>query len=69
MLTYVGLVVGLLFIVGIFLPLLVDQINGLTNFVTTAAQAPEGPTQDIKGLAKQTDLVGSCRGSTPNSPI
>ena len=58
MLTYVGLVVGLLFIVGIFLPLLVDQINGLTNFVTTAAQAPEGPTQDIKGLAKQNGLGG-----------
>src|SRR5215216_1212693 len=57
-LTYVGLVVGLLFIVGIFLPLLVDQINGLTNFVTTAAQAPEGPTQDIKGLAKQNGLGG-----------
>src|SRR5215212_5966722 len=56
-LTYVGLV-GLLFIVGIFLPLLVDQINGLTNFVTTAAQAPEGPTQDIKGLAKQNGLGG-----------
>src|SRR5215207_9418393 len=57
-LTYVGLVVGLLFIVGIFLPLLVDQINGLTNFVTTAAQAPEGPTQYIKGLAKQNGLCG-----------
>src|SRR5215212_7046112 len=57
-LTYVGLVVGLLFIVGIFLPLLVDQINGLTNFVTTAAQAPEGPTQYIKGLAKQNGLGG-----------
>jgi predicted PurR-regulated permease PerM len=46
-------VVALLFIVGIFLPLLVDQINGLTKFVTTAAQAPEGPTQYIKGLAQQ----------------
>jgi len=57
-LTYVGLVVGLLFVVGIFLPLLVDQINGLTNFVTTAAQAPEGPTEDIKGLAKQNGLGG-----------
>jgi predicted PurR-regulated permease PerM len=52
-LTYLGLVVALLFIVGIFLPLLVDQINGLTKFVTTAAQAPEGPTQYIKGLAQQ----------------
>src|ERR687895_749757 len=52
-LTYLGLVVALLFIVGIFLPLLVDQINGPTKFVNTAAQAPEGPTQYIKGLAQQ----------------
>src|ERR687895_1699823 len=52
-LTYLGLVVALLFVVGIFLPLLVDQINGLIKFVNTAAQAPEGPTQYIKGLAQQ----------------
>src|SRR5215208_3039641 len=57
-LTYVGLVVALLFIVGIFLPLLVDQINGLTKFVNTAAQAPEGPTEYIKGLAKQNGFGG-----------
>src|ERR687889_1511008 len=52
-LTYLGVLVVLLFVVGIFLPLLVDQINGLTKFVNTAAQAPEGPTQYIKGLAQQ----------------
>src|SRR5215207_1015080 len=57
-LTYLGLVVALLFIVGIFLPLLVDQINGLTKFVNTAAQAPEGPTEYIKGLAKQNGFGG-----------
>jgi predicted PurR-regulated permease PerM len=57
-LTYLGLVVALLFIGGIFLPLLVDQINGLTKFVTTAANAPEGPTQYIKGLAKQNGFGG-----------
>jgi AI-2E family transporter len=45
-------------VVGIFLPLLVDQINGLTNFVAAAAQAPEGPTEYIRGLAKQTGLGG-----------
>jgi predicted PurR-regulated permease PerM len=55
-LTYLGVLVALLFIVGIFLPLLVDQINGFTKFVTTAAQAPEGPTQYIKGLFKQNGL-------------
>jgi predicted PurR-regulated permease PerM len=57
-LAYLGLLVVLLFVVGIFLPLLVDQINGLTKFVTVAAQAPEGPTQYIKGLAKQNGLGG-----------
>jgi len=57
-LIYFGLVVALLFVVGIFLPLLVDQINGLTKFVNTAAQAPEGPTEYIKGLARDNGLGG-----------
>jgi predicted PurR-regulated permease PerM len=57
-LTYLGVLVVLLFVVGIFLPLLVDQINGLTKFVNTAAQAPEGPTQYIRGLAKESGLGG-----------
>src|SRR5215218_1991261 len=57
-LTYLGVVVALLFVVGIFLPLLVDQINGLTKFVAAAAQAPEGPTEYIRGLAKQNGFGG-----------
>jgi predicted PurR-regulated permease PerM len=57
-LTYLGVLVALLFVVGIFLPLLVDQINGLIRFVNTAAQAPEGPTEYIRGLAKQSGLGG-----------
>jgi predicted PurR-regulated permease PerM len=57
-LTYLGLLVVLLFVVGIFLPLLVDQINGFIKFVNTAAQAPEGPTQYIKDLARQNGLGG-----------
>src|ERR671915_2448838 len=57
-LTYLGVLVALIFVVGIFLPVLVDQINGLTKFVTTAANAPEGPTEYIKGLAKQNGLGG-----------
>src|SRR5215217_2594625 len=51
-LTYLGVLVALLLVVGIFLPVLVDQINGLVKFVTTAANAPEGPTKYIQGLAK-----------------
>src|SRR5215211_2060392 len=57
-LIYVGLAVVLLFVVGIFLPLLVDQINGFIRFVNTAAQAPEGPTEYIKDLARQNGLGG-----------
>src|SRR5215210_7476856 len=56
--TYLGVLVGLLLVVGIFLPVLVDQINGLVKFVTTAANAPEGPQEYIKGLAKQNGLGG-----------
>jgi predicted PurR-regulated permease PerM len=44
-LTYLGLVVALLFLVEILLPVLVDQIQGLINFVVTVAQAPKGPTE------------------------
>jgi predicted PurR-regulated permease PerM len=50
--------VALLLVVGIFVPVLVDQINGFIKFVTTAATAPEGPTEYIKGLAKQYGLGG-----------
>jgi predicted PurR-regulated permease PerM len=57
-LSYLGVVVALLFIVGIFLPLLVDQINGLTKFVAATANAPEGPTEYIRGIAEQNGLGG-----------
>jgi predicted PurR-regulated permease PerM len=40
------------------MPLLVDQINGLVDFVSAAANAPEGPTQYVKGLAQQYGLGG-----------
>jgi predicted PurR-regulated permease PerM len=57
-LSYLGVLVALLFIAGIFLPLLIDQINGLTKFVAAAANAPEGPTEYIRGVAKQAGLGG-----------
>jgi predicted PurR-regulated permease PerM len=57
-LSYLGVVVALLFIVGIFLPLLVDQIQGLTKFVAATANAPEGPTEYIRGIAEQNGLGG-----------
>jgi predicted PurR-regulated permease PerM len=57
-LTYLGVLVALLLVVGIFVPVLTDQINGFIKFVTTAANAPEGPTEYIKGLAKDAGLGG-----------
>src|SRR5918993_1300691 len=57
-LTYLGVLVALLVVVGIFVPVLTDQINGFIMFVTTAANAPEGPTEYIKGLAKENGLGG-----------
>src|SRR5215213_2948547 len=57
-LTYLALLVALLLVVGIFVPVLTDQINGFIKFVTTAANAPEGPTKYIEGLAKQNGLGG-----------
>src|ERR687898_1495721 len=57
-LTYLGVLVALLLVVGIFVPVLTDQINGFIKFVTTAANAPEGPTQYIEGLAKDNGLGG-----------
>jgi len=57
-LTYLGVLVALLLVVGIFVPVLVDQINGFIKFVTTAANAPQGPTKYIEGLAKDNGLGG-----------
>ena len=57
-LAYLGILVALLLVVGICVPELVDQVNGFIKFVTTAANAPEGPTEYIKGLAKQNGLGG-----------
>src|SRR5688572_26144440 len=57
-LAYLGVIAVVLFMVGNFLPLLVDQINGLVDFVTAAANAPEGPTQYVKGLAQQYGFGG-----------
>src|SRR5919107_1403467 len=57
-LTYLGVLVALLLVVGIFVPVLVDQINGFIKFVTTAANAPQGPTKYLEGLAKDNGLGG-----------
>jgi predicted PurR-regulated permease PerM len=55
-LTYLAVVVALLFMVGILVPVLVDQIQGLIKFVAAVANAPEGPTEYLRGLARQNGL-------------
>src|SRR5215216_2869605 len=55
-LTYLVVVMVLLFVVGILLPVLVDQIQGLIKFISSVANAPEGPTEYLKGLAQQYRL-------------
>jgi predicted PurR-regulated permease PerM len=49
-------VVGLLFIVGIFVPVLVDQINALIKFIGGVANSPQGPQAYFKDLAQQNGL-------------
>src|SRR5215218_3280246 len=66
-LTYLGVLVALLLVVGIFVPVLVDQINGFIKFVTTAANAPRGPLNTSRGSPRITVSVASCRGSKTNS--
>ena len=52
-LTYLGLLVALLLIVGIFLPVIVGQINSLIKFIGGVQNAPGGPQEYIKGLFQQ----------------
>src|SRR5215208_380635 len=55
-LTYLGLLVALLLIVGIFLPVIVDQITSLIKFIGGVQNAPGGPQEYIKGLFQQNGL-------------
>src|SRR3712207_6124806 len=55
-LTYLGVVAALLLMVGILVPVLADQIQGLIKFVASVANAPEGPTEHLRRLAQQYEL-------------
>ena len=66
-LTYLALLVALLLVVGIFVPVLVDQINGFIKFVTTAANARRVPLNTSRDSPRITVLVALCRGSKTNS--
>jgi predicted PurR-regulated permease PerM len=52
-LTYLGVVVALVLIAGVFVPVLIDELRKLIDFIVTVAQAPEGPAAYLRGIADQ----------------
>ena len=52
-LTYLGLVVALVLIAGVFGRVLVNEIRNLIDFIVAISQAPEGPTEYLRGVANQ----------------
>jgi predicted PurR-regulated permease PerM len=57
-LTYLAVVVALVVIVGVFVPVLIDELGKLIDFIVGVVQAPEGPTAYLKGIADQYGLGG-----------
>jgi predicted PurR-regulated permease PerM len=49
-------VVGLVVILGLFVPLVISEIRDLIDFIVSVSQAPEGPTAYIRGIAEQYGL-------------
>jgi predicted PurR-regulated permease PerM len=56
-LTYLGVVVALVLIAGIFVPLLIEQIQHLIDFIVGVSQAG-GLEEYLKGVADQFGRVG-----------
>ena len=56
LLTYLGVVVGLLLIVGIFVPVVVSEIRDLIDFVVTVTQNPGGVTEYLRTFLDQLGL-------------
>jgi predicted PurR-regulated permease PerM len=56
--TYLGVVVALVLIVGIFVPLLIEETRNLIDFIVGVVQSPGGPTAYLEGLADQYGLGG-----------
>ena len=56
LLTYLGVVVGLLLIVGIFVPVVVNEIRDLIDFIVAVTQNPGGVTEYFRTLLEQLGL-------------
>src|SRR5215207_11364582 len=57
-LTYLGVVVALVLIVGVFVPVLIDEIRNLIDFIVGVVQSPGGPTAYLEATADQYGLGG-----------
>jgi len=53
LLTYLGLLVGLALISGIFVPVVISEILSLINFIITLVQAPQGPVELLGDIADE----------------
>src|SRR5215213_11756647 len=56
LLTYLGVIMGLLLIVGIFVPVVVGEIWDLIDFIVAVAQNPGGITEYLRTLLEQFRL-------------
>jgi predicted PurR-regulated permease PerM len=56
LLTYLGVLVGLLLIVGIFVPVVVNEIRDLIDFIVAVTQNPGGVTEYLRTLLEQFGL-------------
>src|SRR5215203_4621124 len=56
LLTYLGVIMGLLLIVGIFVPVVVGEIRDLIDFIVAVVQNPGGVTEYLRTLLEQFRL-------------
>ena len=55
-LTYLGVVVGLLLIAGIFVPVVYSEIRDLIDFIVSVSQSPGGATEYLRTFLEQLGL-------------
>ena len=58
LLTYLGVVVMLLVILGIFVPVVIGEIRDLIDFVVTVTQSEEGATEFLRRRAEEFGVGG-----------
>ena len=55
-LTYLGVLVALVLVAGIFAPVVVQELQQLIDFIVSVSQAPEGPAEYLRGIADRFGL-------------